>query len=347
MIRIRFEAVLLAFLFFIAGAAGGAAFDRANARPPAPLPPGVAATVRVAAASDDLAFLQDPQVEAEFARHGLDIEATGFGSGQIAESVSARSYDAFLLPDQASAAEVQSRIGSPVAEFEPFSTTLAVFTWKRLIPLLRAAGIINSKGQFDVSRYLTVVSRGLRWNQIPDNTFYDNPDKVLLAMADPADSDSGAMFVAAASYLLNGAQVVSGSSRARLIAAGIRPAINALGEMPPTTSDIFITYLSTGMLGMPMILGYTSESKALTPGAISSGATQLPLAAPVDAVATITPFDSTGTEFAELMTEDPILLRLADEYGFQTARALPKNQSFAIPLPAPSIMEELIKDIEN
>lgn len=188
-------------------------------------------TVKVAAGSEDLAFFSDSAVKAEFARQGLDVRVTGFGSVQLATYVNLSEYDAIFPSSTVTAAEVQQKLGgqaNDVTEIVPFGTPLVVFTWKQLIPLLRTLKIVTQSGTFDVGQYLAVLRAGTGWNSISGNTFYPNPNQVQLEMTDPRYSNSGAMFVAAASYALNGDRVVS-KSQVKPVGAKLAQALGGAG----------------------------------------------------------------------------------------------------------------------
>jgi hypothetical protein len=298
-------------------------------------------TVQIAAGSENLAFLQDSQVLAEFANRGLSVEVTGFGSGTLANELSPKGYDAFLLSSQVFADETDDRLGQ-FTEYQPFTTPLMVFTWRRLIPLLRHLRIVNNAGQFDLGEYLKVASSGVRWDQIPGNTFYPNESNVLLEITDPRKSDSGAMFVAAASYVLNGDQMVSTNSQVRTVAPEIAGILGKLGEMPPTTNFVFQDYLRDGMNGMPLALGYASEAASPLP----AGAVGLPLDFTVNCVHTAIPFDSSGRMFGQLLTSDQVLQNLEQKFGFESGTGTQDpNSNFAISAPTAHFLKDLVDEV--
>lgn len=306
-------------------------------------------TVQVAAGSEDQAFLQDPRVLAEFASKGLNVEITPFGSGQLASTIDRTGYDAFFLSSQVFADEAEIRLGS-FTEFQPFSTPLMVFTWLRLVPLLKKIGIVNSDGQFDIGRYLEVAGSGMRWDQIPGNTFYANPNQVLLEMTDPAESDSGAMFVAAASYGLNRDQMVSDESQVKAVAPAIANALGKLGEMPPTTNDVYLNYRRGGVNGTPLALGYESEWRGAQPasvGPLPAGAVGLPLDLPVSCVHVVIAFGHEGKTFGKLLTSDRVLQSQEQKYGFETGTVVTDpGPGFAINAPTAPLLKKLIDDVE-
>ena len=305
--------------------------------------------VSIAAGSEDLAFFEDPQVIAEFKKRGLQMDVSPFGSGQLANTVKPAGDDAFFLSSQVFADMTERRLGAH-AEYHPFSTPLRVFTWKKLVPLLQAIGVINGAGQFDIRKYLDAASSGTTWDHIPGNTFYHNQNQVLLEMTDPAKSDSGAMFVAAAGYVIyvqiQHQQMVYGDSWVTAVAPAIKGIVDRLGEMPPTTNDVYLDYRRDGMNGTPLALGYESEWKGVQPpqvGPLSADAVSLPLDFPVDCQHVVFAFSQNGNTFGRLLEGDPVLQELARKYGFETAGPGP---GFPIRVPDVYFLQELIHDVD-
>jgi hypothetical protein len=297
----------------------------------------VLTTVQVAAGSEDLLFLRDPRVVARFAKLGLKVAASPFGSGVLAETLSPNGYNAFFVSSQVFADLAQLRLHRTLPEPQPFSTPLEVFTWKELLRPLRALGIIDSAGRFDIGNYLAVVDQGMRWNQVSGDPLPGNSTQVVLWMTNPSQSDSGAMFVAAASYVLNGANVVSGKTNLGAIAGKVARAIIPLGEMPTTTNQAFQDYLRDGKYGRPMVLGYQSES-----GQLPADGVALPLNYTVNCEHTVLPFDPLGARFASLLN-DPVLQQLAMKDGFETTQ--PSAAASDIPIPLAPFLKELTDDI--
>jgi|SRR5271165_450067 len=204
-------------------------------------------TVSIAVGSEDLAFFEDPQVKAEFKHGGLPpVTATPFGSGELANDLPSNGYDAFFPSSQVFADMAELRL-HPHPEYIPFSTSLRVFTWKPLVPLLQENGLINKYGQFDIGQYLIMVKNGQTWSNLPGNNFYPNPSQVLLKMTDPAKSDSGAMFVAAASYVIytkfqHHGTMTYGQDMVTAVSPEISGLLSSLGEGPPTTNDVYLYY---------------------------------------------------------------------------------------------------------
>jgi hypothetical protein len=312
-----------------------------------PSPSGLT-TVSVAAGSEDMAFFEDPQVRTRFAARGISVDVTPFGSGQLAKTLNPGGYDAFFLSSQVFADMAESRLGAH-AEYHPFSTPLRVFTWARLVPLLRTIGVVNDAGQFDIRKYLDAAGSGTTWDHIPGNTFYPNPSQVLLEMTDPEKSDSGAMFVAAAGQVIyvqiQHKQMVYGESWVTAVAPAIKNVVDRLGEMPPTTNVVYTDYRRGGMNGVPLALGYESEWEGVQPpqfGRLPADAVSLPLDSPVDCGHVVFAFSQNGKTFGSLLETDPILQGQARKYGFETTAP---DAGFPITVPDVHFLRELIDDV--
>jgi len=314
--------------------------------------------VRVAAGPEDQPFFEDPRVRAEFARNRLRVVPTYLGSGDM-PALNFREYDAVFPSSSVLAGEVQQRLSQGVHPVIPFGTQLVVLTWQKFVPLLRELGIVGQNGTFDVGRYLDVAREGVTWNSIRGNNVYPSPDQVQIEMTDPRYSNSGAMFVAVASYVLNHDHEVSGPGQVKPIAENIAKFLSGLGELQGTSELFYDEYLTDKA---PMVVSYESYflgAKLSDPTELPVGATMLYLDSPIDSDHTILPLTSAGDEFATLMQSDPTLQSIAEnDYGFRTTDAsVPFAQVMArhgitvpadypIPPPTTAVLEDLVNAIE-
>jgi hypothetical protein len=296
-------------------------------------------TVQLAVGSENLAFFRDPDVQAEFKKHNLTVQATGFGSYQLATTVPKDSYDAFLPSSQVFAKLVERRFKGTFPTYTPFETPLAVFTWQPLLHMLETDGIVNRNGQFDVAAYIRDAGQGLRWNGLQGVYSQLNRTRILLRMSDPTQSDSGAMFVAAASYVLNSGTVVTEHRQITPLARKIGSALALNGQMDPTTDLVYRAFLRGET---PLALGYQSEElgkPAPSEGPFPGGAAGLPLTTSVSCEHVLVAFSANGQTVGGLLQDDPVLQGLEQKYGFisDRGRLLP-----SIPVPAADILKDLV-----
>src|SRR5262249_46647528 len=134
---------------------------------------GKVTTVRGVIGSEKQQFFDDPQVAEAFARHGLKVEADPVGSRQIATSVDLSRHD-FAFPGGAPAAEKIQRERRITTKYAPFSSPMTIATFQPIADLLAGAGVARKTADgiwtFDVARYLDLVSRGVRWDQLENNS---------------------------------------------------------------------------------------------------------------------------------------------------------------------------------
>jgi hypothetical protein len=157
--------------------------------------------------SENKPFFDDQRVKQFFARHGLQLKVDFEGSRLMATADNTCRYD-LALPSSEPAAD-KVKVGCHVPTSYPaFSSPMVVVTFGDIIPLLQQLDIATQDAttkiwSFNVEKYLEAVIRGLRWNQIPNNSTYPSSNKFLLTSTDPRYSNSAAMYVGMVSYVLN------------------------------------------------------------------------------------------------------------------------------------------------
>jgi hypothetical protein len=278
--------------------------------------PTLLTTVQVAIGSEDADFFQNQQVQQDLANDGYTVVPIPMGSRQMAQNVlslSGAGYDAILPSSDDFAQEAVDTLSPQLGDLPVFSTPLAVFTWQDLIPQLQADGIVDSSGRtFNVGRYLAAADANATW------TVNGTQKPLLLDMTDPAKSDSGAMFLGAASIVLNGGSQVQSANAAEAIASGsILPILKRMGSLNNTTAHLFQSYLN-GESAEPLALGYESEYlEYQRAGQLPAGTVILQVSPSVICVHTLVPLNGRGVGFAAKFYSDKGLLTIAaQEYGF-------------------------------
>jgi hypothetical protein len=104
---------------------------------------------------------------------------------------------------------------------------MAVATFKPIAQLLRKAGLATPLAdgywRFDMKRYLDLVGKETRWNQLPGNTTYTANKSMLVASTDVRTSNSAAMYLAIASYVRNGDRVVENAAQGDRVVDQVAP----------------------------------------------------------------------------------------------------------------------------
>ncbi|WP_285773849.1 hypothetical protein [Microtetraspora sp. NBRC 13810] len=305
--------VVAAVVVVVTGGGDGAA---APAAPPLTL-------VRGVVGSEKRAFFDDPEVRAALARQGVRVEVQPAGSRQIATSVDLDRYD-FAFPSSAPAADRIQRQRGVSVKYTPFSSPMAIATFQPIADLLTEAGVAGHDAvwTFDVARYLDLVAKDTRWDQLKGNTAYPVKKNVLVSTTDPRSSNSAAMYLAVAGYVANGDAVVQGAEAEKKVLPLLSRLFLSQGYTDNTTEGPFEEYLSLGMGPAPMVWIYEAQYvDATVQGRTKPGMVLMYPSPTVLSKHTLVPLDSNGDRVGRLLTTDPELQRLAAEHGFRPADA--------------------------
>jgi hypothetical protein len=284
------------------------------------------ATVRGVIGSEKKPFFDNPQVRDAFARHGLRVEVDTAGSRQIGKTVDLKPYD-FAFPSSVPAAEQVQRQAKVAKSYSPFSTPMAIASFQPIVDVLAKAGVAQKAGKapkdywlFDVEKYLALVGKDTRWDQIA-GAAYPARKSVLLTTTDVRKSNSGAMYLAIASYVANGNRVVD-----RQQATSVLPVVTRLfldqGYSEASTEAPFEDYLALGVGKTPMVMIYESQwvdRFVRKDGSITSDMVLMYPTPTVLSKHTLVPLTADGDRVGQLLTDDPELRRLAARFGYRTA----------------------------
>jgi hypothetical protein len=322
--------------------------------------------VQLAVGSENVPFFSDSQVQDVFRRNGFAVQATGFGSRQLA-SIDFSKYDAVIPSSQVTASQLENSV--PQLKNQPeislFRSPLAIATYQPIAACLASKGIASQDSRgiwiFNVQEYLAAVKDGLSWSDCGgDLPLYG---KLLLATTNPQCSNSGEMFMADASFAHYG--LVTDASTATAIGTELSPLISEQGYMQYTTDVLFNKYIVEGMGSTPMAAIYESEFVAEEINDPEAMTKDMVLMYPTPSVFSQRvliplPGDSAGAAVGHLIANNPDLRRLAQEvYGFryddpaEFQNIVGSHQIFGkqitVPLqfqsaamPDPAVLEEII-----
>ncbi|MBF8187226.1 hypothetical protein ITP53_16080 [Nonomuraea sp. K274] len=286
--------------------------------PPEPI------VVRGVIGSEKKPFFDDPRVKAVFAEHGLRVEVDTAGSRQIITDVDLSRY-AFAFPSSVPAAERIKRDRGATTTYSPFYSPMAVATFEPIAHLLAKVGMLHDSGDgyqtLDIKKYLDLVAKGTRWDQIPGNSTYRARKRVLLTTTDIRTSNSAAMYLSAIGYVANGEDVPTSDTQIGRIAPIVAPAVLDQGFSESTSEASFEDYLALGAGKTPMLVIYEAQYLAHVFAGNGAIKPDMRLVYPSPTVLskhTLVPLAEPGARVGELLTENPELQALAAAYGFRT-----------------------------
>ena len=295
--------------------------------------------------SEKAAFFADPNVQKIFREHGLNVQVTTAGSRQIATTVNLKHVD-FVFPSSApSAVALEQKTGKSTV-FAPFYSPMAIATFKPIVQILKNAGIAsqdsNGIWHLNMAAYLKAVAAGTRWDQLPGaSTLYPSSNSMLISSTDIRQSNSAAMYLAMASYVDNGDNVVSSATQQADVIQAMGNLFLEQGFSASSSAEPFDDYLSQGIGSKPMVMIYESqylgqEMSKTGADAITKDMVLMYPDPDVFSKHTVVPLTPAGTKVGELLVNDPTLSKLAALYGFRPADpsvfdAVLKAHNLAVP----------------
>jgi hypothetical protein len=279
-------------------------------------------TVRGLVGSEKEAYLRDPRVLDELRRNGIDLRIETSGSRAMTTRTDLATYD-FAFPAGEPSGQRLKAIVKAHDLYTPFFTPMTVASWRPIANILIVNGIVKREGQYyyivDMPALLAAETSGRRWHDLKASGAYDVNKSVLVSTTDPRSSNSGAMYAALASYVLNGGAVVS--DRAQI--ARIQPRLNGLflrqGYEESSSSGPFDDYVQIGMGKAPLVMIYESQfvEYALAQPQRNPDMVLLYPRPTVYTKHTFVPITDRGTKLGQLLSSNETLQHLAVEHGFR------------------------------
>ncbi len=270
--------------------------------------------------SEKREFFADPEVIAEFRAKGLRIAPDTAGSWQMTTTDLGK-YD-FAFPASLSPAQViakQKGSGEPI---RPFYSPLVVIAHASTAQVLRANGLAAQQADtgvwtFKMDQYLASVRADRNWQDLKEAAGHaELAGSVYVTTTDPETSSSGALHVAAMSYLANERRVVSDPAGVDRVRDLVRKVTAMQGAQKTSSDEPFKDFLSG--VGSPLVLVYESQVAALTAHGGSTG--DLVVLYPDTTVSSdhsVVAWNDGGRRMAELLRDDEKLRALEAKFGFR------------------------------
>ena len=267
-------------------------------------------------------FFADPRVAKALKRGGFTVGVSTAGSRQIAGAD--LSKEDFAFPAGVPAAEKIRHDHAGATAFVPFFTPMAIATWKPIVDLLTAAGVVHTNGgvtTLDLAGYMKLVDTNTRWKDLPGNTTYPVNKSILITSTDVRKSNSAAMYLALTSYVANGDNIVENDSEVTPIMSRLSPLFLRQGFVASSTEEPFEDYLVQGMGKSPMVMIYESQfvqRAAAADGSITGDMVLMYPDPTIFSKHTFVGLTPDGIKLGDFLTNDPEMRSLATEYGFRT-----------------------------
>ncbi|MFD3592609.1 three-helix bundle dimerization domain-containing protein [Nocardia sp. NPDC058640] len=344
----------------VAAVVAGVALQPADA-PAAPVAAPVT-VVRGVIGSEKMSFFADERVVKVLADNGIRVQVEPAGSRQIATTVDLGAFD-FAFPSSVPAAERIQRQRNITTKYTPFSSPIAIATYRPIADLLTAAGVIEPGpvATFDMDKYLELAAAGVQWDDLPDNTTYPVAKNILVSTTDPRSSNSAAMYLSIAGYVANDHTIVRGATAEQHVLPTLSKLFLAQGYTDNSSEGPFNQYLTNGMGPTPLVCIYEAQyveaagNGRITPDMVLTYPTPTVLSSH-----TLVPLTDTGDRVGKLLTDNADLRRLAAEHGFRTGdtaaftsvaaeRSVPVAADLidVVDVPAYDTLEHLLDGVAN
>ncbi|MBD0422958.1 substrate-binding domain-containing protein [Streptomyces sp. TRM S81-3] len=277
-------------------------------------------TVRMVIGSEKAEFFADPDVVKALAAKGYTVEAETSGSWAM-EGLDLKGYDLAFPSSRAPATELAARHEVRGALPRPFYSPLVVVARRGAATVLAGNGLATldakNRGTLKMAAYLDAAERDRTWQQLKGAGRYGELSGTLfISSTDPESSNSGALYLAAASYVAGGGKVVASDAEVERTAPLLRKLVSVQGAQQTGTDAVFRDFVSGA--GNPLVLVYESQVAALLDE--QPDAEDLVVLYPdttVNSDHTVVPLTENGKGLAELLGSDPELRRLAVRHGFR------------------------------
>ncbi|MGW3461776.1 hypothetical protein ACWDE9_20225 [Streptomyces olivaceoviridis] len=277
-------------------------------------------TVRGVIGSEKADFFADPDVVKALAAKGYTVKAEASGSWAM-EGLDLKGYD-FAFPSSQAPADQLARkyhVQEPLPR--PFYSPLVVVAHRAAADVLAANGLAvldgKNRGTLRTGAYVDAARHDRTWQQLKGAKAHGELTGTLyIASTDPESSNSGALYLAAASYVANGGKVVAGKADLDRTAPLLHKLVSVQGAQQSSTDAVFRDFVSGA--GNPLVLVYESQVAALL--AQRHGVDDLVVLYPdttVNSDHTVVPLNADGRALGELLGTDPALRGLAVRHGFR------------------------------
>ena len=277
-------------------------------------------TVRMVIGSEKAEFFADPDVVKALAAKGYTVQAETSGSWAM-EGLDLKGYDLALPSSQAPARELAAKYGVTGTLPRPFYSPLVVVAHKNAAEVLAGNGLAaldaEHRGTFRMGAYLDAARADRTWQQLEGAGKYGELTGTLyLSSTDPETSNSGALYLAAASYVANGGKVVASDAEVGRTGPLLQKLVSVQGAQQPSTDAAFRDFVSGA--GNPLVLVYESQVASLLADGQQPG--DLVVLYPdttVNSDHTAVPLTENGKALAALLATDPGLRKLEVRHGFR------------------------------
>ncbi|MFD8864934.1 hypothetical protein ACFV1F_11295 [Streptomyces sp. NPDC059590] len=284
-------------------------------------------TVRGVIGSEKAEFFADPDVVKALAAKGFTVKTETSGSWAM-ENLPLKGYDFAFPSSESPAAELARKAGVSGTPLRPFYSPLVVVAHRNAAGVLADNGLATltgkNTGTLKMAAYLKAAKEDGTWQQLKGSGKYSELNGVVsITSTDPSQSNSGALYLAAASYVENGGRIVANDQDIARTAPLMKKLISVQGAQQSGSDAPFRDFISGA--ANPLVLVYESQVASLLMQKQDVG--DMVVLYPdvtVNSDHTLVPLTSEGRKLGELLSGDKKLRELAVRHGFRPQGAAPE-----------------------
>jgi hypothetical protein len=306
-------------------------------------------------------FFRDPETVAALAKAPwhLHVSIEKSGSRELSTTQNLKNQYDFAFPAGIAAAEKLKREQNGKKAVQLFFSPMVIASWRPIADLLVANHIAQKRGDtyyiVDMQALFSLISHEQRWRDLPGNTAYPVNKAILVTTTDLHTSNSAAMYLALASYLLNGNAIVENTAQIDKILPQLSALFSRQGFTENSTEIPFQDYLTMGMGKSPLVMVYESQFFSAANKSPSAITPEMVLLYPEPTLFSkhiLIPLTANGETLAAALEQDETLQQIAQRYGFRTAHSAANSRTAALPSlvnvidePSYDILEAMINRI--
>ena len=270
--------------------------------------------------SEKAEFFADPDVVKALAAKGYTLKTETSGSWAM-EGLDLKGYDFAFPSSQAPADELAAKYDVRQPLPRPFYSPLVVVAHRSAAEVLADNGLATlpakGNGTLRMAAYLKAAGADRTWQQLKGAERHGELSGTLfISTTDPTSSNSGALYLAAASYVADGGRVADGTAAVDRTAPLMRKLISVQGAQQTSTDAAFRDFVSG--VGNPLVLVYESQvASLLAQGQDVGDLTVLYPDTTANSDHTVVPLTDEGRALGELLSTDKELRKLAVRHGFR------------------------------
>ncbi|ADI07377.1 hypothetical protein SBI_04256 [Streptomyces bingchenggensis BCW-1] len=277
-------------------------------------------TVRGVIGSEKAEFFADPDVVKALADKGVTVKTETSGSWAM-ENLPLKGYDFAFPSSESPAAELARKAGVNGTPLRPFYSPLVVVAHRNAAGVLADNGLATltgkNTGTLKMAAYLKAAKEDRTWQQLKGSQKYSELNGVVsVTSTDPAQSNSGALYLAAASYVANGGRIVANDADVARTTPLLKKLISVQGAQQSSSDAPFRDFISGA--ANPLVLVYESQVASLLMQKQDVG--DMVVLYPdvtVNSDHTLVPLTPEGRKLGELLSGDKKLRELAVRHGFR------------------------------